>query len=137
MRQRALVSVLAIAVLGGCVYWWKRSRRGDGDGDGDVAATPAATGSSGSSSTAPTRKSKVAKDDTPASLVVTVTDGTRPIANAAVRIAPDDGDVILLRTEADGTARASKLEPGDYAISASAADHLPAGVRETKLAAGQ
>ncbi|MCW5801101.1 MAG: carboxypeptidase regulatory-like domain-containing protein [Deltaproteobacteria bacterium] len=136
MRQRALWIVLAIAVVGGGVFWWKRSRSSEEDpATASAGATPQGAGATVAAAGSP--KKPAPGTQAPASLEVTVTDGASPIANAAVRIAPDEGEVILVRTGADGVARAERLEPGECEVSASAPDRLPAGVREQKLVAGQ
>src|SRR6185437_15696448 len=46
-------------------------------------------------------RSLAAPNDSPAHIVVAVTDGAGPVANAVVRCAPADGDVVIARTAGD------------------------------------
>jgi Carboxypeptidase regulatory-like domain len=128
MSQRGvLISILVVGVLGGAVWWW--TSRGS-----DPPATQSVTqaGGSGSQAARPAPRAKPA----PASLEVTVSDARGPIGNAAVRLAPEDGEVLVVRTGPDGSARADRLEPGEWQISASAAGHEPAAAKPQALAAG-
>ena len=70
--------------------------------------------------------------NSPAQLIVTVTNAAGPIIGARVRIAPDDGEVLVLETKGDGTATTT-LEPGTFAVSASAKDHEPSAAPKLTL----
>ena len=72
----------------------------------------------------------------PAALTVVVSDDRGPIADAAVRLVPDDGDAVVVATGRDGAARADQLAPGRWRISASAAGHVPAALPPHDLAPG-
>ncbi|MBX3162172.1 MAG: sigma-70 family RNA polymerase sigma factor [Deltaproteobacteria bacterium] len=63
--------------------------------------------------------------DSPAHIVVAVTDGDGPVADALVRCAPTDGDVVVVKTASDGTASVD-LAAGPWSIAASAEGHEPA-----------
>jgi RNA polymerase sigma-70 factor (ECF subfamily) len=58
-------------------------------------------------------------------VVVSVTDGAGPVVNAYVRFEPVSGDVVVVKTAADGTAALS-LAAGHWSIAASAEGHEPA-----------
>ena len=53
-----------------------------------------------------------------------------------MRLAPEDGEVLVLVTGGDGVAYADTLPPATYDVSASAPDHEPAAARPVVLAAG-
>ncbi len=126
--RKVLVAVGA-AVFGVALVWWiVRGRGGDGD-------TPATTPVTQNGSNVQVARDKTTPDS-PAQLVVTVTDAKGPIAGARVRIAPRDGEVIVLETKADGTA-SSTLSPGDYEIAASAKDHEPSAAPDVTLDPGE
>ncbi|MGN6106944.1 MAG: carboxypeptidase regulatory-like domain-containing protein [Kofleriaceae bacterium] len=122
--------VVAIAAIAGGIWWWT-SRGGEpaSPAQPTIAASPAA----GSAAAAPARPGAAAT----ARLVVEVRDARGPIAGAAVRLAPEDGEAIALETGADGIARADQLAPGAWDISASAADHLPAAAPRQQLRGGE
>ncbi len=129
-NQRGVLGlILVVAVIGGGLWLWK----GRGGGD-DAPATSPVTQPAGPGSQAASRPSR--GKPAPASLEVTVTGERGPIAGAAVRLAPEDGEVLVLRTGPDGVARADQLAPGEWEISASAAGHEPAAARPQELAAG-
>ncbi|CAN5920969.1 hypothetical protein BH11MYX3_BH11MYX3_04860 [soil metagenome] len=128
-RGVALVVLLAAAVAG--VWWWKGHRR---------SATPATStltqpsgGSASSSSSAPATN---AVSTAPASASVQVTDANGPVADASVRLAPEEGDVVVVKTGADGIAHADTLAPGSWDVSASATGHEPAALESRELQAG-
>lgn len=62
---------------------------------------------------------------TTAHLSITVSDKTGPIANAFVRCAPTDGEVVVVKTGGDGTATL-ELARGQWSVAASADGHEPA-----------
>ncbi|NVB80315.1 MAG: sigma-70 family RNA polymerase sigma factor, partial [Kofleriaceae bacterium] len=64
-------------------------------------------------------------DSRAAHVVVAVTDGAGPVANASVRCAPTVGDVMVVKTASDGTASID-LAAGQWSIAASAEGHEPA-----------
>ncbi|HEX5060652.1 MAG TPA: carboxypeptidase-like regulatory domain-containing protein [Kofleriaceae bacterium] len=73
----------------------------------------------------------------PAKLVVAVTDDKGPLAGATVRFERERGDVDIVETGKDGVARADRLEPGTWQVSASADGHEPAALRPRELRAGE
>ena len=126
MRERGIaIVVLLIAGIVGGIWWWKSksdtpatsalTQPKTGSGSSAAKAAPAATGS----------------------LAITVKSARGPLADAAVRIAPDDGEVIVVKTGADGIARANQLAPGRYAISGSATGYEPAALPAKELATGE
>lgn len=125
-RRLGIVVVVLLVVIG--AVWWWRTHRGSA-----TPATSTVTQSVGSASARPTTTPTVAV----AQLAITVRDAKGPIADAAVRLAPADGEVLVLRTGADGTAHASGLAPGRWSISASAAGHEPAALDPRELAAAE
>ena len=112
-RGIALFAVLIVVVVGGIVFWKMRGS--------DKRATPAVTHASGSAAAKPSTPT-AAKT---ARASVTVTDDKGPVADAFVRFAPEDGEIIAVKTGANGVAVADKLATGAYEISASAAGHEP------------
>jgi len=120
------VVVVVLAVIGGGL-WWRQHPRAPA-----APATSAAGQRGGPAGTAVARAAPVA----PARVAITVRDERGPIAEASVRLAPSDGEIIVVRTGRDGVARADALEPGRWKVSASAVDHEPAALPETTLAAG-
>jgi hypothetical protein len=125
-RRAVLLVVLGLAVVGGGLWWWSRG----GNAPATEAVTRPAAAGSPAASAAPRGK------PAPASLEVTVTDARGPIGGAAVRLAPEGGEVLVVRTGKDGVARADRLAPGQWRISASAAGHEPAAAKPQELAAG-
>src|SRR5262245_29508741 len=121
--SRLGVVVVVLAAAGG-FWWWKQ--RGAGDAPATSAVTQPQRGTS--HSTATQRSAPVA----PARLAITVTDDHGPLADATVRLAPKDGEVVVVRTGADGSAH-SDLDPGAWTVSASAPDHLPAALATRRL----
>ena len=63
-------------------------------------------------------------DSPPAHIVVAVTDAVGPVANAIVRCAPVDGEVVVTKTATDGNASID-LASGQWSIAASADGHEP------------
>lgn len=129
-NRRVVVGIALLAALVGGIVWW-RTRR-----DTATPATSTVTQSSGSGSATSAPVATHANSDAPASATIKVTDEKGPVADASVRLSPDEGDVIVVKTGADGIARADKLAPGEWAISASAPGHEPAGLERQTLAAG-
>lgn len=73
-------------------------------------------------------------DSTTAHIVISVTDEGGPVANAIVRCAPVDGDVVVLTTASDG-GTSIDLAPGQWSIAASADGHEPAAATLDVIAA--
>jgi len=128
MGNRRLAVIVVVLLVAGSAFWWWRSRRTSDRPATSSVTQPAGSGQQSSSSSSAPRA--------PASVTVTVSDAKGPLANATVRLAPDDGEVILVKTNPSGVATA-KLAPGDYEISASAVDHEPAALPTEELAAGE
>src|SRR5882762_8631637 len=114
--QRIAIVAFVLAVVGG-LWWWSRGRASD-----HPATSTVTQPQRGAPAAAAAPRAAVA----PAALAVTVSDDRGPLADAAVRFAPRDGEVVVVRTGADGVARADRLQPGAWTVSASAADHVPA-----------
>ena len=127
-QRGVLIVVLVVAVVGGAVWWWK-GRNGDSPATPTVAQ-PVGSGSQGVALAAPRGK------PSSASVEVLVTDERGSVGNATVRLAPEDGEVVVVRTDPDGNARADGLDPGAWQISASAAGHEPAALKAQQLAGG-
>ncbi len=130
-RVVVFVVVVAAAIAGG---WWWKTHRG-----GATTATSTVTqpqGGSGSGATTTAGSATSAAPAAPAKATIKVTDATGPIADASVRLAPDEGDVIVVKTGADGIARAEQLAPGEWRVSASAPGHEPASLDAQTFAAG-
>lgn len=127
-RHAARVSIVIVllAVLGG-LWWWKQHRTED------HPATSSVTQVQRGPSVAATQASASIE---PAKLAITVTDDRGPLAGATVRLAPRDGEIVVVKTGGDGVAHADHLEPGAWTVSASAADHVPAALPARQLAAG-
>jgi Carboxypeptidase regulatory-like domain len=122
------VVVVVLAGLGGGL-WWRQHRRAS-DGPATSTATQPQHGSAASTAT------RRAAPVEPARLAVTVSDDQGPLADATVRLAPKDGEIVVVKTGRDGVAHADQLEAGDWTVSASAADHLPGALPAKQLAAG-
>lgn len=129
-RSPALLAILAILAIGGGLWWWTHRDRARAADITTKAPTP---GSGASTTTSPQASGEPAT----ASLVVTVTSAAGPVADASVRLAPEDGDVVVVRTDRSGVAHADKLAVGRWAISASAPSFQPTGVSKRRLAAGE
>lgn len=114
-RVIVLIAVIAVALS---VWWWRRSR-----GD-EPASTLAVTQPTTAGPAAMARPTAPAA----AHLKVSVRDAKGPVANAVIRLAPTNGDVVVLRAGGDGVAMSGALEPGSWRIAASAPDHEPAAV---------
>ena len=130
-NRRVVVAVVLLVAAIGAVWWWKSRRE---------SATPATSmvtqpsGSDGSSSSTPTATH--ANTPAPASATIKVTDGKKPIGDATVRLAPEEGDVVILKTDPEGIARADVLVPGEWNVSASATGHEPAGLEQQTFTPG-
>lgn len=111
-----LAALLVVGVATVVGFLVRRSPDPTGAGSG----TPAAT-----SNIAPSRV--VAARAATASVVVAVTDTAGAVANAIVRCAPPDGDVVTGQTARDG-ATTVELGPGEWSIAASADGHEPSAV---------
>ncbi|HEY4242579.1 MAG TPA: sigma-70 family RNA polymerase sigma factor [Kofleriaceae bacterium] len=108
----AVVVIAALIVLGTQLY---KHRAQPSE---PVAAAP------GSNAAVAPAKPAVARA---AHVVVTVTDVAGPVANAFVRCAPSDGDVVVAKTAGDGSV-SIELAAGPWSIAASADKHEPAAV---------
>ena len=126
MRERGIaIVVLVIAAIVGGIWWWKSKS--------DTPATPALTQPKTGSGSSATVKPSTATG----SLAITVTTAKGPLVNATVRIAPEDGEVLVVETGGDGIARATQLAAGRYAISGSATGYEPAALPAKELATGE
>lgn len=129
-RGVVLVVVLLLAAAAG-VWWWKR-------GSGETPATSTVTQPGGGSSTANAASGGATasgeRDAGFGTIAVTVSSDTGPIADAVVRLAPEEGDVLLVRTDKAGVARADKLAVGTWAVAASAPGFEPGGLKARELA---
>lgn len=121
------VIVLLLAAL--AAAWWWTHRRGDAPATSRVTQPQQAPPAS---QVAAPRAAPIA----PGTLAVAVSDDAGPIAGATVRLAPDDGEVVVVTTGRDGVARAEHLDPGTWRITASAGDHAPGAAPPHRLAAG-
>lgn len=108
-----VVVVVGLLVLGAQLY--KHHARASEP----VAATKGTLGSGTARSPAAPSDARVAH------IVVAVSDAAGPVANAWVRCAPTDGDVVVARTASDGNASID-LAAGQWSIAASAEGHEPA-----------
>lgn len=132
MKSRGALIVVALLLAAAGGFWWWKHR-----GHGDTPATSTVTQSSGSSSSASNAGSTNASadhDDGVASVVITVSSDKGPIADATVRLAPEEGDVIILKTDKTGVAKADKLAVGTWKIAASAPGFEPSGLKARELA---
>ncbi|MDX2091949.1 MAG: carboxypeptidase-like regulatory domain-containing protein [Kofleriaceae bacterium] len=133
MKNRGVLVLVVVAAVAGGACWFIKSRETD-----RTRATSTVTQGPGSAAPAwPTNTPSMVATKDPARATVTVTSEKGPIAGATVRLAPGDGEVITLQTDAQGIGRADKLEPGSYAISGSAPGFEPAALDAQELAAGQ
>jgi len=115
--------VVALAAIG--LWWWHGHRA--------VAPTTTQGGPSvGSAQRIPS----VPAATGPARAEVSVSDAKGPIAHATVRLVGEDGEIVTAMTSTDGVAHA-ELAPGSWAISASAAGHLPNAVPARAIASGE
>jgi protocatechuate 3,4-dioxygenase beta subunit len=105
--------VIGLLLVGGYLY-----KRHD-QTSGPVAAAEGKLGSGTARSPA------IASDSPAAHVVVAVTDRAGPVANASVRCAPVDGEVVVVKTASDGSASID-LAAGQWSIAASADGHEPA-----------
>ncbi|HEY6177946.1 MAG TPA: carboxypeptidase-like regulatory domain-containing protein, partial [Kofleriaceae bacterium] len=125
--SRIGIIVVVLVALGG-VWWWTHRRS-------DAPATSSVT----QSQQTPSASHVAAPRGTalePARLAIAISDDAGPLAGAAVRLAPSDGEVVVVTSGRDGVAHADHLEPGTWRISASAADHAPGALPPHSLAAG-
>src|SRR3954470_23762473 len=90
------VVVVVLAAIGGA--WWWRHRAGE------PRATQAVTRPQTAGPAAPGHGAGPAARVAPAALTVTVRDGAGPLADAVVRLAPRDGEVVVITTGRDGAA---------------------------------
>src|SRR5512144_520504 len=89
--------VVLLAAVGGGLWWWKHRRTNDGPATSTV--TQPRRGASG----------MAARRGVPlelARLAVTVSDDQGPLADASVRLAPTDGEIVVVTTGRDGVAHA-------------------------------
>src|SRR5687768_6479348 len=111
-RGIAFFVALFVVAIGGALWFWKARER---DKTNDQPVTQR-IGSAPAKRADPPKLGRI---------TVTVSDDKGHITDAIVRIEPDDGEVIAIRTNANGEAVADKLGAGSYAISASATGHEP------------
>ena len=128
-QRRAGVIVVGVLIAGATLWWWRAHR------ERDTPATQAVTQPTDSASQ-PRDPSGRPAASVPATLTITVRDAGGPLGGATVRIAPEEGEVILAKTAGDGVAT-TRVEPGTYAISASASEHQPAALPGKQLVAGE
>src|SRR3954469_13188006 len=124
---RVLIAVVLLTVAG--AVWWQLRRHAAEAPATSMVVQP----QRGSASTRP---AMIAQRALPIRLAIAVSDDRGPLAGATVRLAPGDGDVVVIKTERDGVAHADRLTAGTWKISASAADHVPAALRPATLAGG-
>lgn len=129
-NRRVVVGIALLAALVGGIAWWRLRR------DSATPATSTVTQASGSGGAAPAPSATHANSEAPATATIKVTDDRGPVADASVRLSPEEGDVIVVKTGADGIARADKLAPGEWSVSASAPGHEPAGLERQTFAPG-
>jgi len=127
--SRIVAAIAVIAAIAAGAWWWAHRP------SGDRPATRAATEARGSAA-ASSAPAAALVPGSPAQLIVTVIDDHGPLAGATVRLAPGDGEILVVTTGADGTAHADALEPGAWTVSASAIEHVPAALPAQQLAAG-
>jgi hypothetical protein len=118
--------LLAILISGG---WWLRPRTTASD----TAATAQRLGTPLPGLAAASSNAGAAAT---ASLTITVSDDHGPLRDAIVRLMPESGDARVLSTGADGVARAARLDPGRWHVSASAAGHVASALPARELTAG-
>ncbi|MGE3456117.1 MAG: carboxypeptidase regulatory-like domain-containing protein [Kofleriaceae bacterium] len=122
----AVVLVVVLAAIG--VVVWLNSGRDE--------ATPATSTSSQPFGSAASGQPTATNHDRPAQATITVRTDKAPLAGATVRLEPEDGEVVVVQTGADGIARAEDLAAGVWTISGSAPGHQPAALAATALAPG-
>jgi len=120
--------LVLLALIAG--WWWMRS----GETDPVRSAAIPRDGVSGAPRAAVTNSHARAAEA--ASLTIIVSDERGPLGNAVVRLMPKAGEIVVLRTAADGVAHAEQLEPGSWRISASADGHLPGALPVRRVTAG-
>lgn len=126
MRERRIVFVIVGLLAGALAVWlWQRGNPSDTDATQQATQGQGSTGSSLAITPVVVRAS--------ASIEVTVRDAKGPLVGASVRIAPEDGDVIVIKTDSTGVATAKSLVGGTYEISASAIDFEPAALPTHEL----
>lgn len=130
IRILAAIGIIAVIAIAGGLWWWTHRDRTP---PAEPTATTPAPGSGSTTTTSPAASGLPAT----ASVLVTVTSAAGPVADANVRLAPEDGDVVVVRTDRSGMAHADKLAVGRWAISASAPGFQPTGVAKRRLAAGE
>lgn len=114
------VVVIGVLLLGAHLY----KKHEHASGPTAVAAAKAGSGA----------RSLAVPNASPAHLVVRVTDGAGPVANAMVRCAPAEGEVVIARTASDGNV-SIELGAGPWSIAASAEGHEPAATSVAVVAA--
>lgn len=130
MTKRVGVGLIVLAVAGVAFwFWWSRRAA-------ETPATSTVTQPMGAVAAQPPTPSSTSAAAL-ARVTIKVASDKGPIADAAVRFAPEDGEVIVLRTGADGSVRADQLAPGEWTISASAAGFEPAAAPAKNLTAGE
>jgi protocatechuate 3,4-dioxygenase beta subunit len=127
-KSVALVGVCVVVVAIAMIGWLKMG--------GHKSPSSKTHSERGSGTMAAGARHETAAAAEPARALVTVRDASGPLAGATVRLS-HEGDVTIVQTGADGTARADSLEAGDWNISASADGHAPAAAAAKTLRAGE
>lgn len=113
VKKAIAIIVVVVGLLVGAQLYRHHARTSE-----PAAATEGTLGSG-------TPRSLAVPSDSPAAhIVVAVTDSAGPVANAWVRCAPMDGDVVIVKTASDGNTSID-LPAGQWAIAASAEGHEP------------
>jgi len=103
------VVIVLLAALGGGLWWWKHRRISD-----DPATSTVTQPQQGSASSTATRRGTAIE---PATLVIAVSDDKGPLAGATVRLAPKDGEIVVVKTGATAspmptTSNRARARPG-------------------------
>src|SRR4051812_19123884 len=106
--------VVLLAALGGGIWWWKHARANSAPATATMTQSQHGSGSN----TAVTQRDAPVE---PAKLAITESDDKGPLAGATVRLAPKDGEIVVVKTGGDGGAPPGPPEPGAGDASAAAA----------------
>jgi hypothetical protein len=130
--MRKVAFGIVVLVVAGVLVWGLRARS---ERAREVATTALVVTPPSDRASSPSR-SREAEPPEPARAQISVASAQGPIEGAAVRLAPEDGEVIVVYTGSDGRAQADALLPGEYEVSASVAGHEPAAVKR-RISAGE